>query len=88
MIASVTQPFCHGCIRRLSAEGKLCTCLFAVPGTTCAVRCAAAPATRRCAGQVAAIWTRRTGRYSEQRTLQTVGKDKVTRRGEMSDIGG
>ncbi len=33
MIASVTQPFCGDCTRaRLSAEGKLYTCLFAVRG--------------------------------------------------------
>ena len=33
MIASVTQPFCGDCTRaRLSAEGKLFTCLFAVRG--------------------------------------------------------
>ena len=33
MIASVTQPFCGDCTRaRLSADGKLYTCLFAVRG--------------------------------------------------------
>ena len=33
VIASVTQPFCGDCTRaRLSAEGKLYTCLFAVAG--------------------------------------------------------
>src|SRR5216684_574565 len=33
VIASVTQPFCAGCTRaRLSAEGQLYTCLFAVRG--------------------------------------------------------
>ena len=33
MIASVTQPFCGDCTRaRLSAEGQLYTCLFAVAG--------------------------------------------------------
>ena len=33
VIASVTQPFCRDCTRaRLSAEGKLYTCLFAVDG--------------------------------------------------------
>ena len=34
MIASVTRPFCGDCTRaRLSAEGPLYTCLFAVAGT-------------------------------------------------------
>ena len=33
VISSVTQPFCRDCTRaRLSAEGKLYTCLFAVQG--------------------------------------------------------
>ena len=33
VIASVTQPFCRGCTRaRLSADGKLYTCLFAGAG--------------------------------------------------------
>ena len=44
-ISSVTQPFCGDCSRaRLSADGKLYTCLFAAEGRTCARRCAAAPA--------------------------------------------
>src|SRR5207342_652364 len=34
VIASVTQPFCGDCTRsRISAEGKLYTCLFATRGT-------------------------------------------------------
>ena len=34
VIASVTQPFCGACTRaRLSAEGRLYTCLFAASGT-------------------------------------------------------
>ena len=47
VIASVTQPFCRDCTRaRLSAEGKLYTCLFAVVATTCALRCAPASGRR------------------------------------------
>ena len=45
VIASVTQPFCGGCSRaRLSAEGRLYTCLFALEGPRPA---RAAPARRR-----------------------------------------
>ena len=34
VITSVTQPFCGDCTRaRISAEGKLYTCLFAIRGT-------------------------------------------------------
>src|SRR6266705_2264370 len=44
VIASVTQPFCHGCTRaRLSADGRLYTCLFAGTGAR-----SARPAARRC----------------------------------------
>ncbi len=46
MIASVTQPFCRDCTRaRLSTDGKLYTCLFAAPDTTCGRYCARAPTT-------------------------------------------
>ncbi|MGH2950371.1 MAG: hypothetical protein ACRDPC_29570, partial [Solirubrobacteraceae bacterium] len=35
VIASVTRPFCGGCTRaRLSADGKLFTCLFATESFT------------------------------------------------------
>ncbi len=89
VIASVTQPFCRGCTRaRLSAEGKLYTCLFAGTGHDLRGPLRGGASDQALRGQVAAIWTRRTDRYSELRTLQTVGKDKVTRRVEMSHIGG
>ncbi len=44
-IDSVTQPFCRDCNRlRLSADGRIFTCLFSRHGTTCASRCARARA--------------------------------------------
>jgi cyclic pyranopterin phosphate synthase len=89
VIASVTQPFCRGCTRaRLSADGKLYTCLFAGTGHDLRGPLRGGASDQALCEQVAAIWTRRTDRYSELRTLQTVGKDKVTRRVEMSHIGG
>ena len=89
VIASVTQPFCRGCTRaRLSADGKLYTCLFAGTGHDLRGPLRGDASDQALREQVAAIWTRRTDRYSELRTLQTVGKDKVTRRVEMSHIGG
>ena len=40
VIASVTRPFCGDCTRaRISAEGKLYTCLFTRSGTTSGTRC-------------------------------------------------
>ena len=89
VIASITQPFCRGCTRaRLSADGKLCTCLFAGTGHDLRGPLRGGASDQALREQVAAIWTRRTDRYSELRTLQTVGNDKVTRRVEMSHIGG
>ena len=88
VIASVTQPFCPGCTRaRLSAEGKLYTCLFAGTGHDLRGPLRGGASDQALREQVAAIWTRRTDRYSELRTLQT-GRKKVTRRVEMSHIGG
>src|SRR5205085_4768825 len=83
VIASVTQPFCRGCARaRLSADGRLYTCLFAGAGHDLRgpLRAGSSDQARR--EQVAAIWARRTDRYSELRTRQT-SRMKVTRKVEM-----
>jgi cyclic pyranopterin phosphate synthase len=85
VIASVTQPFCGDCTRaRLSADGKLYTCLFAVRGhdLRAVVRSGASDAELDEA--VRSVWARRTDRYSEIRTEKTSGLRKV----EMSYIGG
>jgi cyclic pyranopterin phosphate synthase len=85
VIASVTQAFCRDCTRaRLSAEGKLYTCLFATAGTDLRglLRDGATDAQLRDA--IAAVWTERTDRYSEQRSSETAGLHKI----EMSYIGG
>ncbi|MGH2626669.1 MAG: GTP 3',8-cyclase MoaA, partial [Anaerolineales bacterium] len=85
IIASVTQPFCRDCTRaRLSADGKLFTCLFATQGhdLRAVLRAGADEAALR--EQLARIWTGRTDRYSEIRTEATVDLPKV----EMSYIGG
>jgi cyclic pyranopterin phosphate synthase len=85
VIASVTQPFCGDCTRaRLSAEGKLYTCLFAVRGhdLRALLRSGADDGALRDA--LAAVWSRRADRYSELRTEQTSSLRKV----EMSYIGG
>jgi GTP 3',8-cyclase len=85
VIASVTQPFCGDCTRvRLSADGKLYTCLFAVRGHDLrgVMRSGADDAGLEEA--IRAVWERRTDRYSELRTAETGGLRKV----EMSYIGG
>jgi cyclic pyranopterin phosphate synthase len=85
VIASVTQPFCGDCTRaRISAEGQLYTCLFAVRGHDLRdlVRSGASDADLEAA--IAAIWSRRTDRYSDLRSANTVDLPKI----EMSYIGG
>jgi cyclic pyranopterin phosphate synthase len=85
VITSVTQPFCGSCSRaRLSAEGRLYTCLFAVQGTDLRALLRGGATDHDLAAVVERIWTGRTDRYSEQRTQGTADLHKV----EMSYIGG
>ncbi len=85
VIASVTEPFCGGCSRaRLSAEGQLFTCLFAVKGHDLRAPLRAGASDEELAAAIRAVWTPRTDRYSELRTADTAGLPKV----EMSYIGG
>ncbi len=85
VIASVTKPFCGGCSRaRLSAEGTLYTCLFAVRGHDLRAPLRAGADDDELAGTLRGIWTARTDRYSELRTAETAALPKV----EMSYIGG
>jgi cyclic pyranopterin phosphate synthase len=85
VIASVTQPFCGDCTRaRLSAEGRLYTCLFAVRGHDVRALLRGGASDEDLAESLRALWSRRRDRYSELRSEQTVDLPKV----EMSYIGG
>jgi cyclic pyranopterin phosphate synthase len=85
VIASVTQPFCGGCSRaRLSAEGRLHTCLFALKGHDLRAPLRLGAGDEELAELIRGIWGRRTDRYSELRTAETSALPKV----EMSYIGG
>jgi GTP 3',8-cyclase len=85
VIASVTQPFCGDCTRaRLSADGKLYTCLFAVRGHDLRAVLRAGASDAELDAAVRAVWERRGDRYSELRTERTSSLRKV----EMSYIGG
>jgi GTP 3',8-cyclase len=85
VIASVTQPFCGDCTRaRLSADGKLYTCLFAVRGHDLRGLVRSGATDEELAAAIAGIWTVRQDRYSELRTAETADLPKV----EMSFIGG
>jgi cyclic pyranopterin phosphate synthase len=85
VIASVTQPFCGDCTRaRLSAEGKLFTCLFAVRGHDLRALVRAGATDEVLETEVRKVWGDRRDRYSELRSEATVDLPKV----EMSYIGG
>jgi len=85
VIASVTQPFCGGCTRaRLSAEGRLFTCLFATRGHDLRAVVRSDATDDELDEAIAGIWRTRSDRYSELRTAETAAQPKV----EMSYIGG
>jgi cyclic pyranopterin phosphate synthase len=85
MIASVTQAFCRDCNRaRISAEGKLYTCLFAVKGHDFRELIRGGATDEELSQFIARVWGSRADRYSELRSENTIALPKV----EMSHIGG
>jgi cyclic pyranopterin phosphate synthase len=85
VIASVTQPFCGDCTRaRLSAEGKLFTCLFAVRGHDLRALIRGGASDEELETALRTVWSGRADRYSDLRSAATADLDKV----EMSYIGG
>jgi cyclic pyranopterin phosphate synthase len=85
VIASVTQPFCGDCSRaRLSADGKLYTCLFASRGHDLRAPLRAGESDEAIGERLGRIWRGRNDRYSEIRSEETIGLEKV----EMSYVGG
>ena len=84
-ISSVSQPFCRSCTRmRLSAEGKLYTCLFADHGHDLHQLLDDGYSDDELKQYIVDLWEQRTDRYSEMRSSQTASLHKV----EMSYIGG
>jgi cyclic pyranopterin phosphate synthase len=84
-ISSVTQAFCQDCTRlRLSTDGKLYTCLFGTQGRDLRAVLRSGGSDEMISQFVAGVWMSRKDRYSEIRTAQTAGLEKV----EMSYIGG
>lgn len=83
IISSVTQPFCAGCTRlRLSAEGKLFTCLFAEEGFDVRTLLRSQQSDAELRERIAGLWRRREDRYSEERGRSPRHK------AEMSYLGG
>jgi cyclic pyranopterin phosphate synthase len=85
LIASVTQPFCGDCTRaRVSADGKLYTCLFALRGHDLRAVVRSDASDDELSRAIGDVWRVRDDRYSELRTAETADLPKV----EMSYIGG
>jgi cyclic pyranopterin phosphate synthase len=87
IISSVTEPFCRDCHRaRLSADGRLYTCLFAAAGTDLLGLVRAGATDPEVAARVAAVWGARADRYSEERAALPPAPPRT--KVEMSYIGG
>jgi len=82
-VSSVTAPFCGDCHRaRVSADGRLYTCLFAASGHD--LRPLLGQGEAALAARVAALWARRVDRYSETRSEAGASRRHV----EMYLVGG
>ncbi|TDL83119.1 GTP 3',8-cyclase MoaA [Peribacillus frigoritolerans] len=85
IISSVTDSFCSTCSRaRISAEGKLYTCLFASKGSDLKELIRSGKSNMELTAIIQDIWNKRSDRYSDERTGETRRQNKV----EMSHIGG
>lgn len=85
VITSVTEPFCSDCTRaRLSADGKLYTCLFATAGTDLRTPLRDGTDDGEIAALLRGVWRAREDRYSELRSAETREPQRI----EMSYIGG
>jgi cyclic pyranopterin phosphate synthase len=88
VISSVTEPFCRDCQRaRLSADGRLYTCLFAALGWDVLGCLRAGAGDDELARFVARIWSGRTDRYSDERA-EAAAAGESRPKIEMSYIGG
>src|ERR1017187_6940176 len=88
IVSSVTEPFCKDCDRaRLSADGKLFTCLFASAGRDVLGLVRSGADDAAISSFVAGIWRARSDRYSDERnSVLAAGMER--KKVEMSYIGG
>lgn len=88
LISSVTEPFCRDCHRaRLSADGKLYTCLFATQGADVLGRLRGGSDDAAIETFVRGLWQGRKDRYSDERA-ELAAKGERREKIEMSYIGG
>lgn len=92
VITSVSQPFCGACTRaRLTTEGSLVTCLFATGGVDLRTPLRDGSSDDVLRERIAATWSSRSDRYSEERQqlLQIEGaRPRRSERVEMYQVGG
>ncbi|MFN3946477.1 MAG: GTP 3',8-cyclase MoaA, partial [Aquificaceae bacterium] len=87
-ISSITQPFCGDCNRlRLTADGKLLTCLFAQEGYSVKGLLRSGANEEDIRAFVINLWSKREDRYSEER-LELMKKGISPKKIEMFKIGG
>lgn len=68
VIASVTEPFCSSCTRaRLTADGKLVTCLFSVQGHDLKTLMRSCATDEQLTDLISSVWGTRTDKYSDER---------------------
>jgi cyclic pyranopterin phosphate synthase len=85
-ISSVSQPFCSECTRmRMSADGKLYTCLFAGSGFDLRGPLRRGADDEEILSLIAGLWKKREDRYSEMRAERAGGNPRKV---EMYHIGG
>lgn len=92
-IASVTEPFCSNCVRaRLTADGKLVTCLFSETGTDLKSPMRNGASNEEIRNRIVSAWRMRTDRYSEERWQSLNSSDgyqpKRRHKIEMITLGG
>jgi cyclic pyranopterin phosphate synthase len=84
-VSSISEPFCGDCHRaRLSADGQLYTCLFAVAGRDLRAVLRDGSSDEALRTFIADVWRVRDDRYSELRSASTSDLPKV----EMFAMGG
>jgi len=93
VIASVTEPFCSTCTRaRLTADGKLVTCLFSQQGYDLKTLMRSGATDAELLEVLSAVWLQRKDRYSEERLAalhSPVGYDPTSHKKlEMISLGG
>ncbi|ANC20549.1 molybdenum cofactor biosynthesis protein A [Bacillus cereus] len=87
VISSVTDSFCSSCTRaRISAQGKLYTCLFASKGSDLRELLRSEYTDEEITDAVRDIWNNREDRYSDERLSNS--NKKAMPKIEMSHIGG